>query len=195
MLTPVNSSYPDILIAGENAMLKLYRMTEGVPEYWEAWATATEITIHCGKLGEEGESRELPIQPGINPNDTIELEAKPIRAAGFKPLKRPQLDSIVIQYKVDGHGSTDDLDKRIKVEELMNERLGWTGLGHCDGGDMGTGIMNIFCYVADARIAESVIVRELKANGFLEGAVIAERRRDNADVLWPPNFKTGFSLV
>jgi hypothetical protein len=48
------------------------------------------------------------------------------------------------------HGSTADLDKRVAVEELMNEGLGWTGLGHCDGGDIGSGTMKIFCYVADA---------------------------------------------
>jgi len=55
--------------------------------------------------------------------------------------------------------------------------------------------MNIFCYVADAKIAESVIVRELEARGFLEGALIAERSGDTAEVLWPPNFKGAFSLV
>lgn len=80
---------------------------------------------------------------GINPYDTIKSEAKPIRAAGFKPLKRSEVRSIVIQYKIEGHGSSPDLEKRVAVEELMNERLGWTGLGHCDGGDIGSGTMNI----------------------------------------------------
>jgi len=126
-------------------MIKLYRATERGTEYWEAWATANEITIHWGKLGEEGKNREIPITPGVNPNDTIKAEAKPIRAAGFRPLKPSQLCSIVIQYKIDDHGSTADLDKRVAVEDLMNERLGWTGLGHCDGGDIGSGTMNIFC--------------------------------------------------
>jgi hypothetical protein len=176
-------------------MLKLYRMTNGVMEYWEAWATANEITIHWGQLGKEGESRELPIIPGINPYDTIKREAKPIRTAGFKPLKRTALRSIVIQYKIGGHGSTDDLDKRVRIEELMNAELGWTGLGHCDGGDIGSGEMNIFCYVADATIAESVIVRTLEAHGLLAGAVIAERRGDDFRVLWPHDYKGPFSVV
>ena len=176
-------------------MLKLYRVTEQGIEYWEAWATDKEITVHWGKLGEEGNNREISIKPGINPNDTIKSEAKPIRAGGFKPLKRSQLRSIVIQYKIEGHGSTAALDKRVVVEELMNERLGWTGLGHCDGGDIGSGTINIFCYVADAKIAESVIVRELKERGFLEGAVIAERIGDSVEVLWPRDFDGAFSLI
>ena len=177
------------------SMLKLYRATGQGTEYWEAWATAKEMTIHWGKLGEEGENQEIPIKPGINPNNAIKSEAKPIRAAGFKPLKPEQLRSIVIQYKIEGHGSTADLGKRVAVEELMNERLGWTGLGHCDGGDIGSGTMNIFCYVADAKIAESVIVREQEARGFLEGALIAARIGDAVEVLWPRNFNGVFSLV
>jgi len=176
-------------------MLKLYRSKDGVKEYWEAWATPGEITIHWGKLGEEGESSELPVDAGVNPNETIEREAKPIRAAGFKPLKRTQQRSIVIQYKINGHGTTDELDKCVQIEELMNEWLGWTGLGHCDGGDIGSGTMNIFCYVADARIAESVIVRELKSHRFFNGAVIAERIGDDYKVLWPHSVTGTFSLI
>lgn len=176
-------------------MLKLYRVTERGIEYWEAWATDKEVTLHWGKLGEEGENRDIPIKPGINPNDTIRSEAKPIRAAGFKALMRSQLRSVVIQYTIEGHGNTTDLDKRVAVEELMNERLGWTGLGHCDGGDIGSGTMNIFCYVVDAKIAAPVIVRELEARGFLEGAVIAETKRDAVDMLWPHNFEGTFSLI
>ena len=176
-------------------MLKLYRSTDQGTEYWEAWATATEITIHWGKVGEEGESRQIPIKAAVDPNDEIKSEAKPIRAAGFRPLKPSQLRSIVIQYEIDGHGNTADLDKRYAVEELMNERLGWTGLGHCDGGDIGSGTINILCYVADTKAAESVIVRELKAHGFLDCAVIAERTGDDAKVLWPKDFKGAFSLI
>jgi hypothetical protein len=57
----------------------------------------------------------------------------------------------------------------------MNECLGWSGLGHCDGGDMGSGQMNVFCYVVDAAIAERVIVNDLKEHALLDGAVIAQR--------------------
>ena len=54
--------------------------------------------------------------------------------------------------------------------------------------------MNIFCYVADTKVAESVIVRDLKTHGFLEGAVMAERNGDGAELLWPTDFKSAFSL-
>lgn len=53
--------------------------------------------------------------------------------------------------------------------------------------------MNIFCYVADAKIVESMIVRELEALGFLEG-VVAKRNGDTAEVVWPRNLE-GPSLI
>ena len=55
--------------------------------------------------------------------------------------------------------------------------------------------MDIFCYVADAKIAESLIVRELRACGLIEGAVIAHRAGDTVEVLWPPNFDGTFSII
>jgi hypothetical protein len=176
-------------------MLKLYRTTESGTEYWEAWNTATEITLHSGKLGDRGQNRKLPIEPGVHPSDTIKREAKPFRAAGFEPIKQSDLRCVVIQYKVDGHGTTDDLDKRVRIEDLMNECLGWTGLGHCDGGDLGSGTMNVFCYVVDSGIAQRVIADELKSQALVEGAVIAEQFEDDYKVLWPHEFQGEFSIL
>lgn len=176
-------------------MVKLYRTSGGVTEYWEAWFTASEVTIHWGKLGEEGESREIPFEAGLHPSEIIKREAKSPRAAGFKPRKPNELHSIVIQYKVEGRGSVNDHDRRVRVEALMNECLGWSGLGHCDGGDMGSGQMNVFCNVVDAAIAERAIVSDLKKHGLLEGAVIAERKEDDAKVLWPHDFAGPFALL
>jgi hypothetical protein len=188
------NNYPVILVA-PIIMLKLYRKSNGVMEYWEAWYSSAEITIHWGQLGKTGRSRELPFEVGVNPDETIKREAKSIRASGFKPLKRGELHQVVIQYKLEGNGRTGDLDKRAEVEELMNECLGWTGLGHCDGGDIGSGEMNIFCFVADTDIAERVIVRELKSKSCLEGALIAERTGNKYKVLWPHDFEGKFSVV
>jgi hypothetical protein len=176
-------------------MLKLYRTMGGVTEYWEAWFTATAVTIHWGKVGEKGESRELPHEAGRHPSEIIKREAKPIRAAGFKAKKPKELHSVVIQYHVDGHGTANEHDRRVRVEELMNECLGWCGLGHCDGGDMGRGQMNVFCYVVDAAIAEKIMVNDLKEHALLDGAVIAQRIGDEAKVLWPHDFAGRFAIL
>lgn len=176
-------------------MLKLYRVTNTGTEYWEAWYTGTEITIHWGVLGDIGQHHEIPIQPGVHPSETVKHEAKAFRAAGFKAIKKTDLRCVAIQYQVQGNGNSEDFDKRVEIENLMNECLGWTGLGHCDGGDMGTGTMNVFCFVVDSAIAQRVIAEELKSNDLLDGAIIAERHGDDYKVLWPLNFKGEFSIA
>jgi hypothetical protein len=105
-------------------MIKLYRTKSGVTEYWEAWITATDVTVHSGKLGEEGEMRELPHEAGLHPSEIVKREAKPMRAAGFKARKTKELQSIVIQYKIGGRGTVADHDRRVRVEERMNALAG-----------------------------------------------------------------------
>ena len=39
----------------------------------------------------------------------------------------------------------------------MDEVLGWTGLGHTDGGSIGSGTMEVGCVVVDFEIAKKVI--------------------------------------
>lgn len=50
----------------------------------------------------------------------------------------------------------------------MNETLGWTGLGHCDGGSIGSGTMEICCLVADFEIAKRVIGADLAGTKFAD---------------------------
>jgi hypothetical protein len=180
-------------------MLKLYRANNGVTEYWEAWEDSrTKVLVHWGKLGEKGESRKVPVKSGNSSSQVIELEAKPMRAAGFKPVSPERMAQVVIQYRIDGMGSERDLDKEQVIEELMNECLGWTGLGHCDGHDIGSGTLNVFCDVVDGLASEQIVIDCLRENKQLEGAVIARRERvgdESYTVFWPKNFAGGFDLI
>jgi hypothetical protein len=100
---------------------------------------------------------------------------------------------VIVQYRIDGFGSEDDLDRRHAVEDLLNSRLGWTGLGHCDGGDIGSGTMNIVCLVVDPDLAAPVIVRELEQKGHREGVTLAVERDGEFEVRWPPDYQGPFS--
>ena len=172
-------------------MLKLYK-TGDIARYWEAWSTASEVTIHWGILGEKGETREIQIRDGDNPNEIIEREAREPKKQGYKKIPASKLQRLIIQYPIKGMGATGDLDKRVQVEELMNECLGWKGLGHCDGGDMGSGTMNIFCFVVDAKAAVPHVLQELKQNELLEEALVATG--DQPNVVWPENFAGDFQV-
>jgi hypothetical protein len=82
-------------------------------------------------------------------------------------------------------GTARDLDHRIEIEHILNESLGWTGLGHCEGGDIGSGNMNIFCVVVDPEVAVLHIVKELRTKGRLEGALVIITSHSEDKVVWP----------
>ena len=63
-------------------------------------------------------------------------------------------------------GDVEDLEKRHRLEDRMNETLGWTGLRMCDGGSIGSGTMEVCCYVVDFDMAKKVIEEDLKGTEF-----------------------------
>ena len=85
---------------------------------------------------------------------------------GYSEFDENKLSFLEIEYKIDGFGSEEDLDKRHKLEDRMNETLGWTGLGHTDGGSIGSGTMEVGCIVVDFEIAKKVIIEDLKNTEF-----------------------------
>ena len=84
---------------------------------------------------------------------------------------------------------------RNQVEEVLTECLSWTCNGFCDGGDLGSGEMNLYCLVLDPDAAKNTLVSALKKNHLLKGAVIAKRQRERYRVLWPEDFQGAFRIV
>lgn len=83
---------------------------------------------------------------------------------GFRPIDDEF--TLLIEYAVDGMGSKEDVEKRHRLQDKMNETLGWAGLGHCDGGSIGSGTMEVCNYVVDFEVAKSVIENDLKGTEF-----------------------------
>jgi predicted DNA-binding WGR domain protein len=167
-------------------MIKLYRNDGEMLHYWEAWNTNNEITIHWGAVGQEGDTREITLPPGNDVSSVIEAEAAQPRAEGYQEIEGDRLQRVTIQYPILEMGTTADLEKRYEVETLMNNRLGWTGLGHCDGGDIGSGTMNIFCFVVDPDKAAQIIAEELNENDLLTDAkIILVSEEDEERLLFP----------
>lgn len=54
----------------------------------------------------------------------------------------------------------------IRLQKKMDEVLGWTGIGNCDGGSIGSGTMGVCCLVVDFDIAKQVIESKLKDTEF-----------------------------
>jgi len=144
-------------------MIKLYKTSDGVTNYWETWANDEKSgTIHWGQLGHRGESKIVE----TNYKKTVKKEVNERLEQGFNFIDDDDLVRLLIEFKVDDMGTADDLDKRNRLQSRMDETLGWTGLGHCDGGSIGSGTMEVCCFVVDFEIAKRIIQDDLADTGF-----------------------------
>ncbi len=146
-------------------MLKLYKKIDGVLHYWETWDKDDKTgIIHWGIVGERGESKEVKSELFSNFHKRIQKEVIKLTQEGFKEGEEEY--TLLIEFKVDGMGTSEDLDKRTRLQNKMDQTLGWTGLGNCDGGSMGSGTMEVCCFVVDFEIAKKVIEEDLKNTEF-----------------------------
>jgi len=174
-------------------MQKLYLTSVAPTLYWETWERDGIITVHEGVLGQVGKFREMP-----HSSDTarvVKTQVARLRAQGYAEVAREALSTLSIRYRLVGWGSSEDLDKRHHVEEMMDECLGWTGLGHCDGGDIGSGDMNVCCLVVDPLVALDPILECLQQHDCLEGATIAIETQGGLHILWPVDAAAARELV
>jgi hypothetical protein len=177
-------------------MIKLYKRDSAGIRYWQAWKDRHKVVIHWGAVGNRGETREIQLQHDERASEVMKRESENPRSRGYRKISDEKHASLLVQYKIQGWGSEDDLLKREKVEGILNETLGWTGNGVCDGGDIGSGTINIFCYVVEPNLAIDPIIGALRQERLSEGAIIAMRGPDEEDyrVLWPENFDGEFEL-
>ena len=140
-------------------MIKLYKKGSPATEYHEAWLSDGEITEHWGRLGTNGETRVHRADPKLDDDANIERVLSDARSRGFQELDEDDERTLLVEYTIDGMGSAQDVAKRHRLEDKLNEVLGWAGLGHCDGGSIGSGTMEACCFVADFDIA-AVVIRE-----------------------------------
>lgn len=146
-------------------MLKLYKFTDSKKEYWETWDNDDgSHTVHWGELGTTGQSKEVKGSLLKKPEIIIQKEVDKTVSNGFRPIDDEF--TLLIEYAVDGMGSKEDVEKRHRLQDRMNETLGWAGLGYCDGGSIGSGTMEVCNYVVDFEVAKSVIENDLKGTEF-----------------------------
>ena len=148
-------------------MLKLYRFSDTKKEYWETWKEGKgEHLVHWGELGTRGESRTAKTKGTVKAKDLVEAEAEAMQAQGFAEIDEDDRFRLIVEYAIDGMGSKGNVDIRHKLKERLDNTLGWTGLGHCDGGSIGSGTMEVCCFVVDFEAARKVIAEDLAGTKF-----------------------------
>ncbi|HEY2586238.1 MAG TPA: hypothetical protein VGI81_10790 [Tepidisphaeraceae bacterium] len=150
-------------------MMKLYRRENGrVTHYHEAWASGSKIIEHWGELGTRGQQREHKVDRKLGKDRSIARVLEPAIQAGFEPIDRDGHELLLVEYTVQGFGTPPELEKRHALEDRLNETLGWTGVGHVDGGSIGSGTMEVACIVVDAAVAKRVIEVDLRDTPFCD---------------------------
>jgi hypothetical protein len=148
-------------------MLKLYKRVNGILNYWETWDKDDKSgVVHWGVVGEKGQSKTVITGLFNAFRKKIQKEIDQQLEKDYQKIDIDDHDILLIEYSVDDMGSETDLKKRHKLQELMDDVLGWTGLGYCDGGSIGSGTMEVCCYVVDFEIAKNVVARSLENTDF-----------------------------
>ncbi|WP_419175097.1 hypothetical protein [Desulfosediminicola sp.] len=146
-------------------MIKLYRLTEELREYWETWQhdDGSQI-VHWGELGTKGMTRFVKDSFFSKAEKKVKKEIESLQRQGFRELEPEWL--VMIEYGLNGLDGEKALEKRYLIQDRMNQVLGWTALGHCDGGSIDTNSIEITNLVIDAELAKTVIAAELADTDF-----------------------------
>jgi hypothetical protein len=150
-------------------MLKLYKSTDDQLHYWETWDHDEKTGIvHWGVIGDRG--HQEAIKSGmLRPfHEKIQKLVNKRIEDDYRPIDDGEVFTLLIEYAINGMGSAEHLDKRHRLEDRLNETLGWTGLGHCDGGSIGSGTMEVCCLVVDFETAKRVIERDVVGTEFAD---------------------------
>lgn len=147
-------------------MEKLYRRVGEAVHYQEAWVDGGLLYHHWGVIGERGKHTTRPLRMLERRKSAIRHALAEARRDGYKPMDLDDHATLIIEFRVDGFGSDGDLDRRHALQERIDDLLGWTGIGHCDGGSAGGDTMEVCCYVVDFDIAKQLIERDLVGSQF-----------------------------
>ena len=148
------------------SMFKLYHRVDERLFFHEAWIVGERIIEHWGSCGEPGDTRHHDVAHGTDPFATLKSLQREPRAKGYRPIRMSRHVGVVVERQIEGMGSPSDLEQRHALQTFLDDKLGWNGIGHCDGGSMGQGSMEAFCLVVDGPIALEVLGRELARSQF-----------------------------
>lgn len=148
-------------------MPKLYRFDGDKKEYWETWENENgSYTVHWGKLGTTGNTKTIKPSLLKRAKAKIQKEMDKTISNNFRQIDLEDHYILLIEFPVDSMGTKEDVEKRHRLQDRMDETLGWTGLGHCDGGSIGSGTMEVCNFVVDFELAKEVIENDLRNTEF-----------------------------
>ena len=140
--------------------------------YAECWVSDEKlIVVHTGKVGKKGETEEFTIGEKFKTSsEFLSHFEENFKKLGYSEFHEADLTWLVVQFEMKSlKGAKRDHWLKDKVSEYLNDELGWKGIGHVDGADMGEQIafkgkyaLNILCEVYDEEKGIAAIKRCLR---------------------------------
>lgn len=153
-------------------MFRLYkRSDEGrLIAYHEAWVDQRSRVIveHWGMVGDRGEQDTHRIKILKSLESQFEAILGPAKAGGFEEIDLGDYQTMTIHCPIGEHWPLADSDKREDMEEVLNEIMGWTGLGEPNGHtvDEAAGSIGFHCRVVDVPIAVETLTEALRETEY-----------------------------
>lgn len=148
-------------------MIKFYKTVNNKLHYWETWDNDNQsATVHWGVVGQTGKDKTVRSGFFKSYHKKIQEEIDKRITENYTDFENMDVVYMEVVYQIEGMGTNQDLEKRHALENRLNELLGWTGLGHVDGGSIGSGTMEVGCEVVDFETAYQVIQEDLKDSEF-----------------------------
>ena len=152
----------------EETLFKLYaKVVDGRRRYREAWLD-DDLTVveHWGICGERGESASHGHESAPSARERYQALKKAARAEGYRPIPLSRHAKLTVEFSLSDSDWSADLDRRHELESELDQLVGWLGLGHMDGGSIGSGTMEVMCYVVDFKIAKAAVESYLRSSAF-----------------------------
>ncbi|MCD8408574.1 hypothetical protein LNI96_11660 [Tenacibaculum dicentrarchi] len=154
-------------------MFKLHKKdTKDNILYAECWTSDEKLGIvHTGKVGKDGNTEEFVIGEKFKTSsEFMKHFEEHFKKLDYSEFNESNLTWLVVQFEMKSlKGNKRDHWLKEKVSEYLSDELGWRGIGHIDGSDMGEQIafkgkyaLNIFCEVYDEEKGIAAIKRCLR---------------------------------
>lgn len=195
------------------AMCKLYLQDDSGLHYAECWRNETadgyEVHLHKGDVGDVGLHQQMDC-PSLEDYQQVAAEFyQEFTSQGYEPWPEEALQWMVTQFPVaamdlqESSPSQADTELRDAACQILNDALGWNGLGHVDGWEMGRSVadkdvyvLNVYCCVVDAERSVGLMIQALEKRLDCSRLKIAvwEAAADDYELVYAADCSNTFSL-
>lgn len=149
-------------------MIKLYKRIDNELWYHEAWISGMQIIEHKGKVGTNGEAYSFDYTSGQPDELSLEKVLKQARTEGFSAIDDEAHFKLSLIYEYET--KPNQIDKILdELEDIVDEVLGWQGLGGIKNKQLTTTTAALSCLVVDLKTATnriSEVLIEPRYQGF-----------------------------